>query len=213
MDDGALPIDRRRRYLGTVMDETLRLERIVADLVDLARVETPAAGLDVRVFAPARLFARVLRRHEQETQRRRLTITADVAPAADQLAGDPDRLEQAIENLVGNALRYVPDGGTIALAAGVVDGAAVLTVTDDGTGIAPEHLGHVFDRFYKADAARVASGVGSGLGLSIVKAIVERHGGRIAVSSEPGRTRFAITLPLAAAVEAEPGAQPVSANL
>jgi signal transduction histidine kinase len=214
MDDGALAADRRRRYLGTVMDETLRLERIVADLVDLARVETPAAGLDIRVFAPARLFARVFRRHEQEAQRRRLTMTAEVAPSADQLAGDPDRLEQAIENLVGNALRYVPDGGTIALDARVEDGAAVLAVADTGGGIAPEHLMHVFDRFYKADPARVASGVGSGLGLSIVKAIVERHGGRIAVASEPGRTRFTITLPQAAAVDADaqPAAAP-SANL
>ncbi len=136
----------------------MRLERIVADLVDLARVENRAGTLDVRVFAPARVFERVLRRHEHEALQRSITIRADVAPDADQLSGDPDRLEQVVENLVANALRHVPDGGTIALAAVVSGGTAVLRVADTGTGIAAEHLPHVFDRFYKADPARVAAG-------------------------------------------------------
>jgi signal transduction histidine kinase len=194
MDDG-LEVERRRRYLGTVMDETLRLERIVADLVDLARVETHAGALDVRVFAPARMFERIVRRHEHEALRRSIGITSTVASDADQLTGDPDRLEQVIENLVANALRYVPDGGAIALAAVATGDAAILTVSDTGTGIATEHLPHLFDRFYKADPARAAGAVGSGLGLSIVKGIVERHGGRVDVVSRPGRTVFTVTLP------------------
>lgn len=223
MDDGALPADRRHRYLGTVMDETLRLERIVADLVDLARVETHAGALDVRVFAPARVFERVLRRHEQETLRRSIAIRAEIAPDADQLSGDPDRLEQVVENLVANALRYVPDGGAIALGATVSGGAAILTVADTGAGIAAEHLAQVFDRFHKTDPSRVAAGsgqagsglsgsglAGSGLGLSIVKAIVERHGGRIEVASVPGRTVFTVTLPHAS-VGDPTGDQPPSA--
>ncbi len=204
MDDGQLAPDRRHRYLGTVMDETLRLERIVADLVDLARVETHAGALDVRVFAPARVFERVARRHEQEALRRSIAIRSDVAAAADQLSGDPDRLAQVIENLVANALRYVPDGGAIELGARIDGEAGVLTVADTGPGIAPDHLAHVFDRFYKADPARVAGGVGSGLGLSIVKAIVERHGGRVDVSSVPGRTVFTVTLPQASLSDAGP---------
>jgi signal transduction histidine kinase len=195
MDDGGLEPDRRRRYLGTVMDETLRLERIVADLVDLARVETHAGVLDVRVFAPARVFERVVRRHEHEALRRSIRITATVAPEADQLTGDPDRLEQVVENLVANALRYVADGGTIALAATATGDVASLTVADTGPGIAAEHVPHLFDRFYKADPARAAGAVGSGLGLSIVKGIVERHGGRVDVASRPGDTVFAVTLP------------------
>ena len=195
MDDGGLELERRRRYLGTVMDETLRLERIVADLVDLARVETHAGALDLRVFAPARIFERVLRRHEHEALRRSICITSSVAADADQLTGDPDRLEQVVENLVANALRYVSDGGAIALAAVATGDAAILTVADTGTGIAAEHLPHLFDRFYKADPARAAGPVGSGLGLSIVKGIVERHGGRVDVASRPGRTVFTVTLP------------------
>jgi signal transduction histidine kinase len=203
MDDG-LPPDRRHRYLGTVVDETLRLERIVADLVDLARVETQAGTLDVRVFAPARIFERVVRRHEREALRRSIAVQCHVAADADQLSGDPDRLEQVIENLVANALRYVPDGGTLALGAAVAGGAGILTVADSGTGIAAEHLPHLFDRFYKADPARAAANngaSGSGLGLSIVKGIVERHGGRVDVTSVPGRTVFTVTLPQASVAE------------
>jgi signal transduction histidine kinase len=204
--DEALPPDRRHRYLGTVMDETLRLERIVADLVDLARVETSADALDVRLFAPARLFDRVVRRHEREALQRSIAIRAEIAPDADQLAGDPDRLEQAIENLVGNALRYVPDGGAITLRAAVAGDAGILSVEDSGGGIAAADLTRVFDRFYKADPARAASGIGSGLGLSIVKGIVERHGGRVEVASRPGRTLFTVTLPHGSATDGAAGA-------
>ena len=122
-------------------------------------------------------------------------MTARVAPDADQMLGDPGRVEQVIGNLVANALRHTPAGGTIHLDATVVDGMHRLAVEDTGTGIPDAHLPHVFDRFYKADHARTGGGAGSGLGLSIAKAIVERHGGRISVESRPGRTVFVIVLP------------------
>ena len=160
------------------------------------------------------MLERVKRRHEHETLRRSITLCAKVAPEADQISGDPDRLEQVVENLVANALRHVLDGGAIALAAAASGGTAFLRVADTGSGIPVEHLPHVFDRFYKTDPARVASGngqAGSGLGLSIVKALVERHGGRIEVASVPGRTVFTVTLPHASIGEAAD--QPPSANL
>ena len=108
------------------------------------------------------------------------------------MLGDPDRLEQVIENLFANAMRHSPDGGTVELRAGRPTATVRLSVTDQGSGIPAEHLPHVFDRFYKADSGRAAGDGGSGLGLSIVKAIVERHGGTIAVTSAPGRTEFVI---------------------
>jgi signal transduction histidine kinase len=95
-------------------------------------------------------------------------------------------------------LRHTPAGGTIDVQAQLQDSRLLLSVTDSGTGIGTEHLEHVFDRFYKVDPARVAGtngAAGSGLGLSIVKAIVERHGGTIGVTSVPGRTEFRISLP------------------
>ena len=126
-------------------------------------------------------------------------LKTTIGTGADTVRGDPNRLEQALQNLAANAIRYAPPGSAIELAAQPApDGGGVtFTVSDEGPGIAAAHLPHVFDRFYKTDISRADSG-GSGLGLSIVKAIIERHGGRISVSSQPGRTVFQFTIPAAA---------------
>jgi two-component system sensor histidine kinase BaeS len=107
------------------------------------------------------------------------------------------RLEQAVQNLAANALRHTPAGGRVELRAESHEHHVVIKVRDTGTGIAPEHLPHVFDRFYKVDPSRSGEKPGSGLGLSIVKAIIERHGGTVSVTSEPRQsTEFTIRLPL-----------------
>jgi signal transduction histidine kinase len=185
----------RARYVDTVERETHRLERIVQELLDLARLEGGGVTLERRVFAPERLFRHVVDRHALDARERDVEMLAQVDPSADQIVGDPDRLEQVIDNLVANALRHTPAGGTIELKAISEAGAAWMSVSDSGSGIAPEHLPHVFDRFYKVDASRAAGSAGSGLGLSIAKAIVEQHGGSIDVVSRPGCTRFTIRLP------------------
>jgi signal transduction histidine kinase len=195
MPQAALDEARREACLETIERETLRLDRIVKDLLDLARHEHQAVTLDVRVFDVERVFAHVVRRHERETHGRGIEVRAGVAGGADQIVADPDRIEQVIDNLVANAIRHTPSGGVIELRAEMDGGSAVLSVTDSGGGIAPEHLPHVFDRFYKVDPARTAGGGGSGLGLSIARAIVERHGGTIGATSVPGRTAFTIVLP------------------
>ena len=142
-----------------------------------------------------RVFDHVVQRHEHEATAQQVAIRTSVASRADQVTADPDRLEQVVENLVANALRHTPGGGTIDLSAAVDGDAIVLSVADSGSGIPPEHLSHVFERFYKVDAARANESAGSGLGLSIAKAIVERHGGTIRATSEPGRTVFTMTIP------------------
>jgi two-component system sensor histidine kinase BaeS len=199
MPDLRVDAATRARYFQTVERETRRLEAIVADLLDLARYENGVASLSPRVFAIGRIFEHIERRHERDLQAHGVTLRTHVAPDADQVIADPDRLEQALENLVSNALRHTPAGGTIEVEARIEASRLVLAVIDSGTGIGPEHLEHVFDRFYKVDASRAAGGngnaSGSGLGLSIVKAIVDRHGGTIAVTSVPGRTAFRIALP------------------
>jgi two-component system, OmpR family, sensor kinase len=200
MPEVALDAERRDRYFETIDRETRRLERIVKDLLDLARYEHGGVVLKPRLFDIGRLFENVAGRHERDAQMKSVTIRINVHPLADQVMADPDRIEQAIENLVGNALRHTPAGGTIALNATQADGVANLSITDSGGGIAPEHLPHVFERFYKVDAARASESTGSGLGLSITKAIIERHGGTISVTSQPGRTTFTIRLPQSASV-------------
>jgi signal transduction histidine kinase len=192
--------EMRARYLGIIGDETSRLERLIGDLLDLARLEGGGGTFALGEVSLGPLFARVAARHEQASRQSGVTIATVIEPGAGAVRGDAARLEQALQNLAANALRYAPAGSTIELRAQPAPDGVAVTMTDAGPGIAPEHLPHVFDRFYKADDSRstTASGAsaakGSGLGLSIVKAIVERHGGRVEVASRPGHTVFRLIL-------------------
>jgi signal transduction histidine kinase len=196
MKEMTLDADTRDRYLGIIDVETHRLERIIGDLLDLAKLEGGGALLRREHVAVSALFERVRERHERECALRGIRITTVVEAGADTVDADRDRLEQALQNLTANALRYTPDHGTIALSSSASPDAVVLTVRDNGIGIPAEHLPLIFDRFYKADSARKAAG-GSGLGLSIVKTIVERHGGTVTARNDGGAV-FEISLPRAA---------------
>jgi signal transduction histidine kinase len=187
----------RTRYLGIIGDETARLERIIGDLLELARLEGGGGSFSVADVDVHQLFDRVVARHGRMAEAAGVTIAIVVDPGAERVRGDAGRLEQALQNLAANALRYSPSGSAVELRAVRADGSVTLTVTDAGPGIAPEHLPRVFDRFYKAEESRVArqgagGAGGSGLGLSIVKAIAGRHGATVAVDSEPGHTIFSI---------------------
>ena len=215
MPELALDEATRGRYLTIISDETNRLERLIGDLLELARLEGGGGSLQISELTVAQLFDRVVARHEHACQAAGVTMQTSIGRGADTVQGDRDRLEQALQNLAANAIRYAPPGSTVRLASRVADSpiaGIALSVEDEGpSGIAPEHLPHIFDRFYKADASRpfdraqngpdevdggkASVSGGSGLGLSIVKAIVERHGGRIAVESRPGRTVFEMVLP------------------
>jgi signal transduction histidine kinase len=194
MHDVPLDEETRARYLGIVEDETHRLERIVGDLLEVAKLESGGISLRRDLVTVQTLFERVCARHEREASARRIAMSTEVGTGADAISGDPDRLEQALQNLVANALRHTPDEGSIHLSSAREDRQIVLTVKDSGSGIPAEHLPHIFDRFYKGDSSRRAAG-GSGLGLSIAKAIVERHGGTIAARNESGAV-FELRLPL-----------------
>jgi two-component system sensor histidine kinase BaeS len=203
MPELQLDPDARQRYLGIVSAESERLERIIGDLVDLARLEAGGGSLAREDVEVATLFRRVMERHERDAAEKGVTLACDVGAEAETVEADGGRLEQVLQNLAANALRHTPAGGTVELRSARSADGIVLRVRDTGEGIPPEHLPRVFDRFYKADEARGANGRGSGLGLSIAKAIVERHGGRISVRSDPGReTVFEIVLPVSASTAA-----------
>jgi signal transduction histidine kinase len=195
----------RERYLRIVDDETRRLEHIIGDLLDLARLEGGGAAPRREWIETSSLFERVAARHERELTSRGIRLTRRVGPGATELSGDPERLEQALQNLAANALRHTPDGGEISLTAEPATGAVRITVRDSGPGIAAAHLPLIFDRFYKADAARASAG--SGLGLSIVKAIVERHGGTVSARNDNGAV-FEVLLPVASRGPEEPRVVP-----
>src|SRR5262249_36966987 len=185
----------RTRYLAIISDETNRLERLIGDLLELARLEGGGGTLTLDRVAVADLFARVVARHEPACHAANITVETAIEPGAEMVVGDRDRPDPAVQNLAPNAIRYAPAGTPITLTARPRAGGIAITVADRGPGIPPEHQPHIFDRFYKADASREGVSGGSGLGLSIVKAIVERHGGTITVESGPGRTVFEMLLP------------------
>ena len=183
----------RERYLRIVSEETGRLEHIIGDLLDLARLDGGGITLRREQVPVELLFNRASERHERELAARGVTLERIIGDDAALLTGDPDRLEQVLQNLVANALRFTPPGGRITISSSRAGDALRITVRDSGPGIPGDQLAHIFDRFYKADASRRASG-GSGLGLSIAKAIVERHGGTISARNDNGAV-FDITFP------------------
>src|SRR5262245_811734 len=194
MPELALDEATRARYLGIIGDETARLERLIGDLLDLARLAGGGGTLYLDAVPVAQLFDRVIASHGPACESVGVSMAAAIDPSAETVTADRDRLEQALQNLAANAIRYAPSGSTIGLSARAQgEGRVAIAVEDEGEGIPAEHLPHVFDRFYKADASRAGVSGGSGLGLSIVQAIVERHGAQIAVISRPGRTVFEIS--------------------
>jgi signal transduction histidine kinase len=193
-----LDVPTRQRYLAIVEQETHKLEAIIGDLLDLARLEGGGDTLRVELVSVDDLFRRVADRHQPEIRDRGVTLDFSIAPGTPAIRGDPARLEQALQNLAANAIRHTPSGGRASLTAAAADDGVRVVVRDTGTGIPPEHLPRVFDRFYKVDAARAGTAVpsGSGLGLSIVRAIVERHGGTVTAANGPeGGAVFDVWLP------------------
>jgi signal transduction histidine kinase len=198
MTDLNLDVDTRQRYLGIVTDETERMEHIIGDLLDLARLEGGGGTWKQEAVSVPALFERVQHRHDPALQNKNITLDRRVAPGADRVSGDVKRLEQAIQNLATNAVRHTPAGGRISLAAEPTPEGVRISVEDSGPGIPVEHLPRIFDRFYKVDVSRTGTALpsGSGLGLSIVQAIVRRHGGSISAGNgAAGGARFDILLP------------------
>jgi signal transduction histidine kinase len=188
----------RSRYVGIVEQETQRLEHTIGDLLDLSRLQAGGGAFTIGEVSVEALFRRVEERHERESRTKGVSFLRAVEAGAEHVLGDGDRLEHALQNLAANALRHSRPGGTIELRAKRTEEGFVLEVRDSGEGVPSEHLEHVFDRFYRVDGSRSGSSGGSGLGLSIVKAIAERHGGRVGARSQPGvETVFEIVLPRA----------------
>jgi signal transduction histidine kinase len=201
MPELTLDAATRQRYLAIIGDETHKLESLIGDLLDLARLEGGGGTLTIEEVPVRELFGRIADRHGPALRDRGIELVVNVQPSDLTVDGDAQKLEQALQNLATNAIRHTPGGGRLTISAGVRDGQAIFTVRDTGPGIPPEHLPHIFERFYKADAARSAMSPdgelsGSGLGLSIVQAIVTRHGGTVTVSNAPdGGAIFEIRLP------------------
>lgn len=176
------------RHLETIRDQARLLSRIVDDLRTIGLADAGALALRPEPVAVDTLLAAVAR--DVGTRATEAAVTVQIGGAAGLSAlADPDRIRQVVAALVDNALRHTPRGGWIRLDASRRSGATarvVIAVTDSGPGIAPADLPHVFERFYQADPARDRATASSGLGLAIVRAVVEAHGGRVRAENVPG---------------------------
>lgn len=184
---------RQREYVDRLRDTAQRAVAMIAELLDMARLESGSRLL----FEPCRLQDLIVdviaqQAVQAESKRIRLEQRIDPLPV---LNGDPARLEQVLANLVGNAIKYTPEGGRVRIEAAADENRVTVRVIDTGIGIPEEHLPYVFDRFYRVDPLRSE---GTGLGLSIVKTVIERHGGEVGVTSVPGKGStfyFSLLLP------------------
>jgi two-component system heavy metal sensor histidine kinase CusS len=168
--------------LEVVVEEGDRLSRMVSRMLFLARADNAKQVVRFEQLSTATEFLKLVEFFELMAEEQGVALVAD---GAVRVRADPLLLRQALSNLLANALRYTPRGGTIRLEAKDKDDAIVISVTDNGAGIAPEHLPHLFDRFYRADAARSAAD-STGLGLAVVRSIAELHGGTVEVTSRVG---------------------------
>ncbi|MFF1655236.1 sensor histidine kinase [Streptomyces sp. NPDC058255] len=188
-------VDPDPELLASLHEEAVVLQRVIDDLQDLAAADAGALGLHREEIRADELLEQVAAAHRvgAETAGISLLTTVDGTPWFD---ADPVRMRQALGNLVSNAVRHTPAGGSIVLAARGHDGQVVLEVADTGTGIASEDLPSVFDRFWRAEKSRSRRTGGSGLGLPIVRQLVAAHGGTVTVTSEPGAgSVFTLRLP------------------
>jgi len=195
--DGVLPAEAKT--FQQVHLEADRLQRLVHDLQELSRVEAKAFELKLRPTSVARLVETVTARLGRQFEDKGVALETDVAPDLPPVQADAGRIGQVLLNLVGNALQYTPAGGRVSISARRQGDAVLLAVRDTGIGIAPDHLPHVFERFYRVDKSRSRAGGGSGIGLTIAQHLVEAHGGQIQATSDgPGRgSMFSFTLPAA----------------
>lgn len=191
IDERPMAID----FLGRIVGEVDRLAALVDELLDLARLESGRISLRLEPMSPDDLIGRAVERLKPQTERAGLDLIIDVPVGLATVRADRARVEQVLLNLIHNAIKFTPAGGTITISGWIEEDSLAVSVKDTGVGITEEELPRIFERFYKTDRARRSDG--TGLGLAIAKHIVQAHGGTIGVVSRKGEGAvFTFTLPL-----------------
>jgi two-component system, OmpR family, sensor histidine kinase BaeS len=195
LSEGVLPPDPET--LDIIYDEARHLSRLVDDLRTLSLSEAGELLLQRSSTDSEEILERCSAAYAARAAEKGVTIRTECAPHSPQLDVDVERIVQVLFNLLDNSLKHTPSGGSIQISAAAAVGAVEISVQDTGSGIPPEDLPFIFDRFYRGNQSRARIQDGSGLGLAISKALVEQHGGKISVSSAPGQgTRMTIHLPV-----------------
>jgi two-component system, OmpR family, heavy metal sensor histidine kinase CusS len=190
--------ERDARVLENLLEEIERLSRLVSQLLFLSREDTGIGTSNFRPVQLVNLVRDVVEHIETAAREKGLDLRVRLPDSCD-IKGDPDRLRQLFFNLLDNAIKYTPPGGSVTVEAIPAHGQVHVVVTDTGVGIPGEHLAHVFERFYRVDSSRSSDSDGNGLGLAICCSIAESHAGRLAIESTPGiGTRVTVILPICA---------------
>ena len=195
---GDIPQDMANSFLDIIITETDRMTHIVQDLLTLSRLDAGNAELVLSRFPFGEAIESVTRANALNAKQRGHELVYDPPETLPLIVGDRSRLEQVMMNIIGNAIKYTPDGGHIRITAGATDDSVWMEVCDDGIGIPEKDRDRIFDRFYRVDKARSRESGGTGLGLSIAKEIVQRHHGSISLAPHEGPgTTVRLVLPIA----------------
>ena len=196
IDEGDENPEVRTEALNVVANESQRLERIVSDLLNISELESGARTAhrgDVRI---EQMLEDIRKVYERPAMDKKIGLSFELAPQLPVLKGDRDHVAMLIQNLVGNAIKYTPEGGSVTVRAGAENGQFVLDVVDTGIGIAPDEAQLVFEKFYRSRDQRIEGITGSGLGLAFAREVARQHGGDLAIDSELNRgSTFTLRLP------------------
>jgi len=199
IDEGDKDPALRGKCLNVINHETRRLERIVGEMLSVAEIEAGSIQIkrdDIRLDA---LFEELKADYASQAADKSIALNFDLPPKLPVIQGDRDKLNLALHNLLGNALKYTPDGGEVTLSVEATDKQLVVSVRDTGIGISPDDADRIFDRFYRAKDPRVSKVTGSGLGLTLAREVVRLHGGDITVQSQLDKgSTFTLTVPTVA---------------
>ena len=195
MEEASFDTDNQRQFLEIIDEECDTLESLVHDLLESSVIDAGLLRLERQPVILTRLSEETIDEIAHRTRDHRfMTDFPDGFPIVD---ADPDRIQQVLRNLLDNAVKYSPDGGLIVTRGEVAGSEAIVSVSDQGVGISPEHLNRLFDKFFRVDSGLGRHVVGSGLGLPISRTFIEAHGGRIWAESKVGQgSTFYFTLPL-----------------
>ena len=198
LKDDLLTANERRHYLGVASRSCQRLSKLVADLIELAKLDAHEVTPHREAFSPSELVQDVAQKFQLKAEQRRIRLETELPERVPYVSADIGLIERVLENLIGNALAHTEPGGTVRLALEAQGERVLLQVSDTGCGIAQDELPHVFERFYRVNGADWEKGGNAGLGLAITKSILDLHGSQMSVASQVGQgTSFAFTLPQA----------------
>lgn len=196
--DGTIPPEDERKYLISIRDETRRLARLVREMLSMSQINARASDPSRRtVFDLTELVVQTMLSFEARATKKRLDVDPQLPENHLMVRADKDGITQVIYNLMDNAVKFARPGTTIVLRIYKENGKAFVSIRDEGETIPPDDLKYIFDRFHKSDRSRSLDKDGVGLGLYLVKSIINSHDEDIAVKSENGMTEFVFTLPLA----------------